>query len=220
LSTLHKKSREKEAADAYLKFLQSKGAPSSLLYSHSKFLDIFMSKLSGTVQTRKVYSTMLSETLESLPLEEKTHALNAAREFFPFWMGDIKAVAMFQQRYGFSAIDIQWTPKASLLKTLPNRLKKASLSKQESLALNAYIEAITAKGIEPSEIARRSQLTKTLLIYLREAPVSSPAVYRVAVDHTLPLFKSKEIKKYYLDAVREFYPFWRNDTAVKNKVIS
>lgn len=210
--------REKEAAHAYLTFLQNKGAPSGMLYLRSKFLDGFILNLADRIQTRKEFAYALEETLETLTQQDRSHALTTAREFFPFWMSDIKAIAMFEEYYAFSANDTKWEPKYTTLKALTNDLESVTLTAKESEALNAYIQAIIKHGADRSVVKTRSRLCKIILIRLREAPVINQATYRIAVDLTLPLFTQAEIKKVYLDVVREFYYFWVDDPAAEFKV--
>ncbi|MGJ8620812.1 MAG: hypothetical protein ACSHWN_10800, partial [Methylophilaceae bacterium] len=132
------KSREKEAADAYLKFLQAKGASSRALYLRSKFLDTFMAKLAEKAQTRKEFAMSLELTLSVLSNDERNNALNTAREYFPFWMNDIKAIAMFEEYYGFNVSEIQWQPEHATLKKLTDELETTKLNDAESQSLNAY----------------------------------------------------------------------------------
>lgn len=210
--------REKEAANAYLKFLQGKGASSGILYLRSRFLDSFILKLAGKIQTRKEFSYALEETLATLPHNDKSNALNTAREFFPFWMNDIKAIAMFEEYYGFSVNDLKWEPKYTSLKTLYDASETAKLTEEESQSLNSYRQIIIKLGANKSVIDTRSKFVKIILVCLRDAPGSNHAVYRISVDLTLPLFKRKEIKILYLDVVREFYYFWIRDPDAELKV--
>lgn len=210
--------REKEAANAYLAFLQNKGAPSGMLYLRSKFLDAFMLNLVGRVQSRKEFAYALEDILGNLPQTDRNHALTTAREFFPFWMSDIKAIAMFEEYYAFSANDTKWEPKYTTLKALTDDLKTVTLTEQESESLNAYIQVIMRHGADRSVVKTRSRLSKIILLRLREAPVINQATYRIAVDLTLPLFTQAEIKKVYLHVVREFYYFWINDPTAESKV--
>jgi hypothetical protein len=211
------KSREKEASDAYLKFLQGKGAPSGELYIRSKFLDAFTINLADKQQSRKEYSLVLEQTLPKLTYDEKNNALNTAREYFPFWMNDIKAIAMFEEYYGFNVSKIKWQPKYSTLKLLTDALEIERLNDAESQSLNAYRLSLTKRGAEKSVIDTRSKLAKIILLRLKDAPTNNHANYRISVDMTLPLFKTVEIKKLYLKVVREFYYFWINDTDADTK---
>jgi len=212
------KSREREAADAYLTFLQSKGANSHMLYLRSKFLDSFIKKLSGKMQTRKSFAYALEDTLKKASKDEKSLALSTSREFFPFWMNDIKAIAMFEEYYGFSTNEINWEPKHKTLTALTKELNTLILTEQESQVLNTYLQVIVRLGADQTVVDTRSKLAKIILIRLREAPMTNHAAYRIAVDLTLPLFKTKEIKTLYLDVVREFYYFWKNDPNAEAKV--
>jgi hypothetical protein len=203
--------REKKAADAYLKFLQSKGASTSTLYQRSRFLDAFMIQLLTKEQTRKAFAFALEETLISLHQEDRSNALNTAREYFPFWMNDIKAIAMFHEYYGFSTKEITWKPKHATLDALTKNLDNETFNDAEMLSLKNYLQAIANLGADRTIVETRSKLVKIILIRLREAPIKNHAAYRISVDLTLPLFKTKEIRDLYLDVVREFYHFWENE---------
>jgi len=203
--------REKKAADAYLKFLQSKGASTSTLYQRSRFLDAFMIQLITKEQTRKAFAFALEETLISLPQEDRSNALNTAREYFPFWMNDIKAIAMFHEYYGFSTKEITWKPKHATLDALTKNLDNETFNDAETLSLKNYLQVIANLGADRTIVETRSKLVRIILIRLREAPIKNHAAYRISVDLTLPLFKTKEIRDLYLDVVREFYHFWENE---------
>ncbi len=205
------KSREQKAADAYLKFLQSKGAPSGTLYRRSRFLDAFMGKLHDKEQTRKSFALALEATLTNLPQEDRSNALNTAREYFPFWMNDIKAIALFHEYYGFTTDEIAWKPKHATLAALTKNLSTEEFTDAENLALNNYLKAIANLGANKAMIETRKKLAKIILLRVREAPSKGHAIYRISVDLTLPLFKTKEIRDLYLEVVREFYHFWEND---------
>jgi hypothetical protein len=210
--------REKEAANAYLKFLQSKGASSGMLYLRSRILDAFTVKLAEKTHTRKDFAVALEETLAILSLNDRCSVLNTAREFFPFWMNDIKAIAMFHEYYGFSVKEINWEPKYKTLKALTDEMESEKLTDAESQALNSYRQIIMKHGAEKSVVETRSKLAKIILITLKDAPMTNHMIYRISVDLTLPLFKTKEIKQLYLDVVREFYYFWINDPDAEIKV--
>ncbi len=204
------KSREKQASDAYLKLLKSNGATTHTLYQRSRLLDAFMVKLTTKEQTRKAFAFALEETLIHLPQEDKNNALNTAREYFPFWMNDIKAIAMFHEHYGFSTDEIVWKPKHTTLDALTKNLDNEIFNDAENLSLKSYLQAIANLGADRTIIETRSKLVKIILLRLREAPANNHAAYRISVDLTLPLFKTKEIRDLYLDVVREFYHFWED----------
>lgn len=85
-----------------MKFLQSKGAPTRMLYLRSRFLDVFMESLKDKEQSRKIYADALRITATTLSKADQKEALTVSREYFPFWMDDIKAITTFEKKYGFN----------------------------------------------------------------------------------------------------------------------
>lgn len=200
--------REKEATSAYLKLLQSKGATSSILYKRSLFLDQLTSNLADKILNNQDYSEAVDTTMEKIPAEDWHANLNTAREFYPFWMKDIKAIAAFSSNYGFDVDTIQWKPVATSLKSLTESLTHEKFDPSESWPLKAYSQAMRDDGAEQAYVDTRIKLAKILLLRLRDAPIKNHKSYRTAADLTLPLFKMQEAKKLFLSVVREFYNFW------------
>ena len=85
--------REKEAISAYLKFLQAKGATSGMLYRRSFFLDKLTPILSEKKLDRSEYGQALDDVIKNIPANDWHESLNTAREFYPFWIKDIKVLA-------------------------------------------------------------------------------------------------------------------------------
>jgi hypothetical protein len=212
-------SREKEAVSAYLKLLQSKGATSGMLYKHSLFLDKLTVKLADSMLHAAEYSNVLDEVMETTPADEWHVNLNTAREFYPFWMKDIKAIATFSLSYGFNVETIQWKPLASSLKSLTDSLQTENFDTSETWPLKAYSQAMRYEGAEQALVDTRIKLAKIILIRLRDAPIKNHKSYRTAADLTLPLFKIKETKKLFLLVVREFYNFWTGNPNAANMLI-
>lgn len=100
--------REKQSTKAYLRFLESKGATAHILHLRSRFLDSFTVNLIDQVQSRKAYASTLKNTMITLNHEDKQQALHASREFFPFWMNDIKGIAKFESAHGFEVEATDW----------------------------------------------------------------------------------------------------------------
>ena len=213
-------SREKEAVSAYLKLLQSKGATSGVLYNHSLFLDILTNALAGKQLSSSVYSTTLDAVMKSTPAENWHVNLNTAREFYPFWMKDIKAIAAFNLNDGFDVDLIQWKPLATSLKALTDSLEMEIFDATENWPLKAYSQAMRYEGAEQSLVDTRIKLAKIILIRLRDAPIKNHKSYRTAVDMTLPLFKINEAKQLFILVVREFYNFWTGNPNAASMLIN
>jgi hypothetical protein len=209
---------EKEAANAYLKFLQTKGAATGTLYKRSVFLDKLTAILADKALGRTEYGQALDATMKTSPTSDKHDCLNTAREFYPFWVNDIKAIAAFQLHYGFDIQTIQWKPLPASLKSLTDNLDTEKFSRQENLTLDAYSRALYEAGAEKSLVDSRIKLAKIILIRLRDAPIENNKSYRMAVDIILPLFNINEIKQLFLIVVREFYYFWTGDSDAPSKI--
>lgn len=200
--------REKEAVSAYLKLLQSKGATTNVLYKHSLFLDKLTERLADKPLDASVYSQTLDGVMESIPVDEWHTSLNTAREFYPFWIKDIKAIAAFNLHYGYDVESIQWKPIAISLKALIASLETEKFDASESWPLRAYAQAMLDLGAEKSLVDARVKLAKIILIRLRDAPIKNHKSYRAAADLTLPLFNINDAKQLFLLVVRQFYNFW------------
>lgn len=201
--------REKQSVKAYLRFLESKGATTRMLYLRSRFLDSFTINLVDQEQTRQAYAKAVKVTLETLGSDDKQYALHTSREFFPFWMNDIKGIAQFESAYGYTTELSQWQPDKNKLDKIAKQADLEVLSAKERDALINYSDKLSTLGSDQNLIEKRTKLAKIMLICLRDAPSSNHMVYRTTVDMILPIFKSREVKKTYLEVAREFYHIWK-----------
>jgi hypothetical protein len=208
--------REQVAINAYLKFLQSKGTPTGKLYQRSLFLDKLSPNLAKKSLIRTEFSVALNLTLATASTEEKIENLSIAREFYPFWMQDFKAIAAFNASYGFDVATIQWKPLPSTLNALTKSIDSTQFDEDEIKSLHTYMLAMLENGADKSIADTRSKLAKVILLRLRDAPVENNKTYRTAVDMILPLFIHNEIKQLFLTVVREFYDHW-NQSITQNK---
>ncbi|HQN64254.1 MAG TPA: hypothetical protein PLR90_07405 [Methylophilus sp.] len=203
-----KQSREKQAAEAYLKFLGQKGASAGTLYRRSLFLDSLTAGLAGKTQNATEFGKVLTDVLKTVTQLDMLECQNTAREFYPFWMNDIKAIALFEKHYGYDVKPVKWKPLPASLEKLTESLEHESFDERDTLALLRYSRHLYVQGAEPLVVDTRLKLAKVVVVRLRDAPVKSNITYRMAVDMTLPLFRVKEIRELFLAVVREFYYFW------------
>jgi hypothetical protein len=203
-----KLTREQIAINAYLKLLQSKGMPAGELYKRSAFLDKFAPNLNQKPLTPADFSKALEDTIVDIATKDITLTLEIAREFFPFWMQDMKTIAAFNATYGFDLASIQWKPIPSTLTELTESIEESAFSKDETKSLNSYIRTMRENGADETIVDTRSKLAKLILVKLREAPVKNNKTYRMAIDIIMPLFTVNEIKQLFLTVVSEFYVHW------------
>lgn len=204
--------REKQSTKAYLRFLESKGATTRMLYLRSRFLDSLTPNLVDQVQTRQAFANALKATMDTIGDEDKQDALHISREFFAFWMNDIKAIAKFESTYGFTTEATQWKPDVGSMKNISKQIDQMSLSAKERDAIINYNDKLNSPNNDKSYIEKRVKLAKVMLVCLRDAPNNNHMVYRTAVDIMLPLFQSREVKQRYLEVAREFYHIWKKSS--------
>lgn len=200
--------REKEAINAYLKLLQNKGAVSGLLHKRSLFLDKLSIELAGKSLDGHAYRTAVEGLMETVPADDWHENLTAAREFYPFWVKDFKAIAALNINPGFEIEPLLWKPDQASLKSLTDSLVTEKFATSENWPLKAYTQALRHEAAEQSIVDTRVKLAKIIIIRLRSAPDKDHKTYRAAVDLTLPLFTIKQNRRLFLVVVREFYYFW------------
>jgi hypothetical protein len=204
-------SREQIAINAYLKLLQNKGMPAGELYKRSSFLDQLAPHLNEKALIAAEFSKALDIANENVANHKQAETISIAREFYPFWMQDIKTIAAFNTSYHFDFASIQWKPIPSSLDELTNMIEKSKFNKIEMKSLESYIQTMLENGAEKTVIDSRSKLAKLILIKLRDAPVKNNKTYRMAIDIILPLFTINEIKQLFLTVVSEFYMHWNKN---------
>jgi len=195
-----------------LNLLQSKGANSRTLYLRSRFLDKLIPRLEGKEQSRLSFAQALKATKPDIVKDNLELALSTAREFFPFWVNDIKAIANFEKKHGFNIKAAEWEPKPKTLKALKNAADSNIFTNDEERVLDIYSEKMLRKMTDPSDVNLRTGYAKLILARLRDAPEKSHEVYRKAVELILKELKKNTEAELCLKIAREFYKCWRSST--------
>ena len=211
--------REKQAINAYLKLLQNKGADGAMLHKRSLFLDKLSVNLVDKDLDGSEYRAAIEDLMEEIPPDDWHISLTTAREFYAFWVNDIKAIATFNLRNGFDVQPLHWKPLETSLKILWDRLETEKFDTSENWPLKAYTQALRHDGAEQTLVDTRVSLAKIILIRLRDAPEKDHKTYRTAVDLTLPLFNIKQNRRLFLVVVREFYHFWTGNPDASSMVL-
>ncbi len=211
--------REQEAVNAYLKLLQSKGASDEVLQKRTAFLEQLCAQLADRILDGTEYREVIELVMETMSPEDWHESLNTAREFYPFWVKDFKAIAALSLGAGFDIQTSNWKPLQTSLKTIWDSLETEKFDTSENWPLKAYTQALRHEGAEQSLVDTRVKLAKVILIRLRNAPDKNHKSYRTAVDLTLPLFSIKQNRRLFLVVVREFYHFWSGNPDAASMVL-
>lgn len=190
-----------------------------MLHKRSLFLDKLSVHLTDLQADGGEYRVAVENLMETVPPEEWHDSLTAAREFYPFWLKDIKAIAALNKNPGFEVPAVDWKPDLTSLKLLIDSLETEKFDTSENWPLKAYAQALRQEGAEHALVDTRVKLAKIVLIRLRSAPEKNGAMYRTAVDQTLPLFTIKQNRRLFLVVVREFYHFWSGNPDAASMVL-
>jgi len=200
--------REQQAHEVYSKLLKSKGFGRDTFALRSDFLDKLMPMLADVKQTGYAYRQTLERLMDSISEQAWPESLIIAREYFPFWTGDIKAIARLNQGVTADALPIDWKPIQVQLAELWYAVGEEKFERTDSWALKAYSKALRNENAEQVLIDTRLKLAKILLVRLRGAPNRGNKAYRTTIDATLPLFEVKKNRQLFLVVAREFFYFW------------
>ncbi len=203
--------REQEALRAYLKLLQNKGASEASLKQREEFLLGLIPRIKDLQNDGSLYRDAVEAYLDEMDKTKWVFYLAVAREYFPFWTKDIKAIAALNSESGFDVDSVRWQPLDNSLKVLWEMLDKEKFDVSETWPIKSYTLALRQDGASQTLVDTRVKLVKLLLIRLRDAPEKNHKIYRIAVDSSAALFTVKETRYLFLSVVREFYYFWIGD---------
>lgn len=201
-------SREQQALEVYIKLLTTKGFGPDTFVPRINFLNKLMPLLAGKEPNGGVYRGVIEVLMDSVSVEDWPESLVISREYYPFWLNDLKAVSMMSKSATVDALPINWQPENVLLSDLWHSVDAEKFGTTDAWAIKAYTKALRNENAEQTLIDTRLKLAKILLVRMRDAPEKSNKFYRTTVDATLPLFEVKKNRRLFLVVVREFFHFW------------
>jgi hypothetical protein len=200
--------REQQALEVYIKLLTSKGFGPDTFVERVNFLNKLMPLLADKKAAGGDYRGVIENLMDNVAEADWPESLVIAREYYPFWIDDIKAVSKFSKATTVDPLPIDWKPTSVLLSTLWHTVDEEKFPTADAWALKAYTKALRFENAEQTLIDTRVKLAKIMLVRLRDAPDKSNKIYRTTVDATLPLFEVKKNRRLFLVVVREFFHFW------------
>lgn len=213
------KSREQKAASAYIAILSKNGMDEVSVAARETILDELSVILSDQILDGSGYRKVIETYVENKPADEWPFILSTAREFYHFWVEDIKYIAEHNTNKKYVKEDMDWQPLPVTMKELTEAVKVEKFDTGELWPLKAYKQALKNAGAGQNLIDARVKLVKITILRLRGCPDKNHQTYRTAVDSTLPLFNIKNSRKLFLEVVREFYHFWSGHPEAENFVL-
>lgn len=212
--------REQQALEVYLKLLENKGFGPDTFVARTEFLENLMPLLTNIEQNGSAYRQTLEGLMDSVSEEEWPESLIIAREYYPFWTGDIKAVAKLNQGVTKDTLPVDWKPIQIQLADLWYAVDEEKFERTDSWALKGYTKALRNENADQVLIDTRLKLAKILLVRLRDAPERDNKSYRTTIDATLPLFEVKKNRRLFLVVVREFFYFWAGNPEAEKFILN
>jgi hypothetical protein len=201
-------SREQQALEVYIKLLTTKGFGPDTFVPRISFLNKLMPLLVDKEPSGGVYRGVVESLMDSVPAADWPESLVIAREYYPFWINDLKAVSNLSRSATVDALPINWQPASVLLSDLWHTVDAEKFGTTDAWALKGYTKALRFENADQTLIDTRLKLAKILLVRMRDAPDKNNQIYRTVVDATLPLFEVKKNRRLFLVVVREFFHFW------------
>jgi hypothetical protein len=212
--------REQQALEVYIKLLTTKGFGPDTFVPRINFLNKFMPMLAGKEPNGREYRMAIEALMDSVDGADWPESLTISREYYPFWINDMKAVAQLSKNTTADSLPIDWQPKHIELSTLWHSVDTEKFDTTDSWALKGYTKALRFENAEQTLIDTRVKLAKIMLVRLRDAPDKSNKSYRTTVDATLPLFEVKKNRRLFLVVVREFFHFWAGNPDAEKFVLN
>ena len=212
--------REQQALEVYIKLLTGKGFGPDTFVPRINFLNKFMPLLANKDLNGIGYRIAIEDLMDSIAEADWPESLVITREYYPFWLNDLKAVAQLSKNTIADTLPIGWQPEHVALSALWHTVDTEKFDTTDSWALKGYTKALRFENAEQTLIDTRLKLAKIMLVRLRDAPDKSNKVYRTTVDATLPLFEVKKNRRLFLVVVREFFHFWAGNPDADKLVLN
>ena len=201
-------SREQQALEVYIKLLTTKGFGPDTFVPRINFLNKLMPLLADKDANGGVYRSVIENLMDTITVADWPESLVISREYYPFWINDLKAVSMLSKSATVDSLPINWQPIQAVLGDLWHTVDAEKFGTTDAWALKAYTKALRNENADQTLIDTRLKLAKILLVRMRDAPDKNNKIYRTVVDATLPLFEVKKNRRLFLVVVREFFHFW------------
>ncbi|POZ63723.1 hypothetical protein [Chromobacterium alticapitis] len=204
-----------DALTAYLHLIEKLGAPPDVVQARRELLQRMLDELSGRRRDADNYHAGVDGFVAACPAEEKLLAVTCAREFFYFWLDDMKKVMEITSGASFTVQNLAMPMLTSLdeLQQLMLRMKFRDFPP----SLDLYLGKLFEDGMAEEEIVRRKTLLRVLSFLLDPHPFHANS-YRMAVDALLLHLATPEEGEYLRRLVREYFPHWRSFPAAHRRV--
>ncbi|GAB3249570.1 hypothetical protein [Chitinimonas naiadis] len=199
------------ALTAYLNLLKNKGAATAILTRRKHFLRHLVSCMETQAENDQAdddagYRRAVDNTVGKFPVDQQVEIITTSREFYPFWIGDLKTIARLNAADALSLDHARVDLRGSLVDMF-QRLDADPWSGTKPPCLDEYLLKLAEQGAEDAVVDIRERLL-TLLLYIIRHADPTPMAYRAGVDAMLTLFSKEDTRRLFIEMAREFFYFW------------
>ncbi|UTH74791.1 hypothetical protein [Chromobacterium sp. IIBBL 290-4] len=195
------------ALNAYLSLVARLGASAAVLDERRALLQDLLARQGAAKRTQDAYPPMVEALLAVLSPPQKVLAMTCAREFFYFWLDDMKRVVEITSRSGFSTHNPVF-PIESNFDLLIARIEGEAFESYPP-SLELFLGKLFEDGMANADIRPRELILQALLYLLEPHPFRSTS-YRMAVDALLLHLSDSGERELLLETVRAYFPYWQS----------
>lgn len=196
-----------EALQAYLSLLKSKGASLRDLNVRKHFLRFLLSELKDKPMTGDAFRHSVDAVLAGFPDSDQLQVLPVcAREFYYFWIGDIRQIALMHANGGIDPNPLV-IPVAGTLVDMLYAMDRAGWEESEIVPLSHYLQYLRASGASEAVMDIRERLIRLLLFVIKDLEPTA-RTYRAGVDALQSLFQKEEARQTFVTVARDFFYYW------------
>lgn len=197
-----------EALSAYQAILQQHGYAMAAVYKRTHIARCLIQHMDANLPPGDAFRAAVDAVLPTMPdSPSRDLCVLVAREFYPFLISNIKAIAFMAATDGYRAKEAP--PGQPGPRSIDEAIQAAEASPMDETELSVhtqYIQHLAAAGLKDSAIVNRTRIAR-LLMFSTRGVTRSGASYRAAIDRLVPLFTKEDTRTYFLAVAREFYVF-------------
>ena len=194
-----------QALDAYLRLILRQGASEQVLQERRQLLDRLLPLLLGVSRDAQSFRRVVERFVNDSEVAERVTALTCAREYYYFWLGDVKKLVEITSRSGFTTRNVRLEMADSLASLLERMQQQGFNTFPPSLEI--YLGKLFEDGVPEAVIQEREYLLKAMLFLLSGQPYR-PDSFRMVVDAMLLHLSDAQNQKAFVQLAREYFYYW------------
>jgi hypothetical protein len=199
------------AAEHYTATLEQKAILSTNAIQHSKRQLLTLVTMLGSKDGHSAYRSAVNAFIAQADEDEKFACATLARDFYPFWVQEVRPEISFGQPFDNTRPFLNKDPHKGAFIQAWNSIDNHAFNLTEQQVIETYVNALGRLVLKSDAITVRAKLAKLILQQVATVRLGDGQAYRSAVDQLYQQIHRPDFKSYFLEVAREFYYFWRQD---------